>query len=66
MGADTVDVATLLASLARAELRAREHDSGETSADYRAGAADAYADMQTLVREQAGWPLEPASVIDQP
>lgn len=52
-----LNVTELLAALAAAEHQATERASAH-SADYRAGVADAFADMQALIRKEAGWPLE--------
>lgn len=53
-GVTQLDVTELLASLAAAEKRAAEQ-AAHRSADYRAGAADAYADAQATIRKLAGW-----------
>lgn len=56
-GQSRLDVTELLTSLAAAEKQAVE-SAEQRSADYRAGAAAAYADVQALVRKLAGWPVE--------
>lgn len=56
-GSAQLDVTELLTRLAAAEKQAAER-AGARSDEYRAGAADAYADVQALVRKLAGWPLE--------
>ncbi|MBN6034098.1 hypothetical protein [Amycolatopsis sp. 195334CR] len=58
-GLVNVDAREVLAALAKAEHNALGNDTvePERSTDYRAGAADAYADAQTLVRKMAGLPV---------
>jgi hypothetical protein len=60
IGSATVDVARLLTTLAREEDHARNEPGG---GGYRAGAADAYAHVQTLVRETAGLPLKGSTIV---
>jgi hypothetical protein len=63
IGTATVDVARLLTTLAREEDHARNEPPGGAGASYRAGAADAYAHVQTLVRETAGLPLQENTIV---
>ena len=63
IGDDSVDVATLLGALtAAAHEIARKPNQ---SAEYHAGAADAFAKAEAVVREQAGWPVETEPLIDE-
>jgi hypothetical protein len=65
IGTATVDVARLLTTLAREEDHARKEPvRTDRDGGYRAGAADAYAHVQTLVRETAGLPLKGSTIVD--
>ncbi|GLY38110.1 hypothetical protein Amsp01_041340 [Amycolatopsis sp. NBRC 101858] len=59
--APTLDPVRLLAALAGAEQHARDGAGladRNRSLEYRAGAGDAYADAQELVRKMIGMPVE--------
>jgi hypothetical protein len=63
IGSATVDVAGLLTTLAREEDHARNEPLDGARESYLAGAADAYAHVQTLVRESAGLPLTKDTIV---
>lgn len=61
LGDAHVDVTELLTALAAAERKALDAEGAARSNDYRLGLAEAYADVQALVRNLAGWPVEAES-----
>ena len=63
IGEDAVAVAEILAALTKAA-----HDfaqRADTSAEYQLGAADAFERAETVIRDLAGWPVDPEPIIDE-
>ncbi|HWC84385.1 MAG TPA: hypothetical protein VG756_30885 [Pseudonocardiaceae bacterium] len=64
IGADSLDVAEVLAALTAAGHRIAKRT--DRSPEYLAGAADAFHAAETLIREHAGWPAETEPLLDEP